>query len=70
MRWGVGCRRKARPIGKGKKNWAYRLARAVEAGNLPDWMHAKITAHDAVRAGIIAPEEVEAARRELPEAVF
>ena len=63
---------KLRIIGnvKGKKNWAYHLARRVEAGSLPDWKHARITCHDAVREGIITAEEVEAARRELPDAVF
>jgi len=55
---------------KGRKNWAYHLARRVEAGNLPGWRYAKITAADAVRAGIITDAEVEAAKRELPEHVF
>lgn len=63
---------KARIIGnvKGRRNWAYVLARRVEAGELPDWHYAKITAHDAVKAGIIAADEVEAAKRELPDHVF
>jgi terminase large subunit-like protein len=55
---------------KGRKNWAYHLARKVEAGNLPGWTYAKITAHDAVKAGVIGADEVEAAQRELPESVF
>ena len=63
---------KVRIIGnvKGRKNWAYALARRVEAGSLPDWRYSKITAADAVKEGIITAEEVEAAKRELPDAVF
>lgn len=55
---------------KGRKNWAYHLARRVEAGSLPGWRYAKITAADAVKAGLITAAEVEAAKRELPEHVF
>jgi len=63
---------KVRIIGnvKGRKNWAYHLARRVEAGSLPGWRYAKITAADAVKAGLITAEEVESAKRELPEHVF
>lgn len=62
----------ARIIGnvRGAKNWAYRLARRVESGDLPGWRFAKITAADAVKAGMYSAEELESARRELPEAVF
>lgn len=55
---------------KGKKNWAYKLARRVEAGDLPGWERHAISCWDAVKAGIIDHDEVEAARRELPAAVF
>ncbi len=55
---------------KGRKNWSFNLARKVEAGSLPGWRYAKITCHDAVKEGIITAEEVEAAKRELPDAVF
>lgn len=55
---------------KGKKNWAYKLARQAEAGELAGWRYAKITCYDAVKAGIITADAVESARRELPEAVF
>jgi hypothetical protein len=55
---------------KGRKNWAYRLARRVETDSLPGWKYSKITAHDAVKAGIISADEVEAAKREMPEAAF
>ena len=61
----------ARLIGnvKGRKNFFYRLARRAEAGEL-GWKYAKITAFDAVRAGILTAEEIEDARREYPENVF
>jgi phage FluMu gp28-like protein len=54
---------------KGRKNWAYRMARKAEAGE--SGMHyARVTAYDAVKAGILDHDEIEAARRELPDAVF
>lgn len=67
----TATRGKVRIIGnvKGRQNWAYRLARRVEGG-LTNWRYAKITCYDAVKAGIIPADEVEAARRELPESVF
>jgi len=54
---------------KGRRNWAYLLARKAEAGE-PGWHYAKITAYDAVAAGILAAEEIEDARRTLPAQVF
>lgn len=54
---------------KGRKNWAYRLARKAEAGAI-DLAYFKITAHDAVEAGVLKAEEIEAARRDLPEGIF
>jgi len=54
---------------KGRKNWAYRMARQAQAGE-PGMHYAKITALDAVKAGITREEEVEDARRTLPESVF
>lgn len=54
---------------KGRKNWAYRLARRAESGH-PNMAYFKLTAWDAVAAGVLAREEIEAARDELPEQVF
>lgn len=54
---------------KGRRNWAYLLARKAEAG-APGMRYAKITAADAVAAGIISAAEVEDARDKLPENVF
>lgn len=54
---------------KGRKNWAYYLARKAEAGE-PNMAYHKITAHDAVAAGVLDADEIEDARRQLPENVF
>lgn len=54
---------------KGRRNWAYALARKAEGGEA-EWAYAKLTAADAVDAGIIEEQEVEEARRQLPESVF
>jgi hypothetical protein len=54
---------------KGRKNWAYRQARKAEAGE-PGMAYHKITAYDAVEAGVLDAEEIESARRDLPEDVF
>lgn len=54
---------------KGRRNWAYHLARKAEAGE-PGMHYAKIRAVDAVEAGIIPLGEVEDAKRLLPAAVY
>lgn len=54
---------------RGRKNWAYRLARRAESGE-PGMHYARITAHDAVAAGILAADEITDAQRLLPEQVF
>lgn len=55
---------------KGRRNWFYEFSRKIEAGVEPNGHFAKITAQDAVDAGVIHPEEVEDARRNLPENIF
>lgn len=54
---------------KGKKNWAYRMARRAEAG-APGYSWHRITAADAVAAGVLEQEEIDDARLSLPEHVF
>lgn len=54
---------------KGRKNWAYQLARRAESGE-PDMHYALLTAYDAVDGGVMDPAEIEDAKRILPEAVF
>lgn len=54
---------------KGRKNWAYKLGRKALAGE-PGMRFFRITAEDAVAAGVLNREEIESARRDLPDAVF
>jgi len=54
---------------KGRRNFFYQLARHAEAGE-PNMAYTKITAADAVAAGILDTEEVESARSVLPGQVF
>jgi len=54
---------------KGRRNWAYRMARVAEGGE-PHWSYSKLTAADAIDAGIIDADEIEQAKRQLPESVF
>ncbi len=54
---------------RGRKNWAYQLARKAEAGE-KDMSYAKLTAVDAVAAGVLDAEEIEDAKRLLPDKVF
>jgi hypothetical protein len=58
---------------KGRKNWGYELARNAETearDPASKWHYAKITADDAMREGVIKPESVEDARRNLPPEEF
>ena len=54
---------------KGKKNWGYRLAERARQGE-ENYKFFRITAWDAVEAGILEREEVEQAERDLPAHVF
>jgi phage FluMu gp28-like protein len=54
---------------KGKKNWGYKMAERARMGE-PDYEFHKITAYDGVNAGILAFEEVEQAKRDLPPHIF
>jgi hypothetical protein len=54
---------------KGRRNWAYALARLAEAGE-PDMHYARLTAQDAIDVGIFDAAELDDARRQLPDAVF
>lgn len=62
----------ARLIGnvKGRGNWAYKLGQRAKAGDLPGFAYHMITAYDAIAGGVLDPEEIAAAKRELPDAVF
>jgi phage FluMu gp28-like protein len=54
---------------KGKKNWFYKLGERARLGE-PDYKFFKITAYDAAKEGILDVEEIEQAKKDLPEFVF
>ena len=54
---------------RGRRNWAYQLARKAEAGE-PGMEYHRITAVDAIEAGVLDEAEIEDAKRQLPDAVF
>lgn len=67
----TATRGKCKLIGnvKGRKNFFYKMC--VRAKTQTDvYYYRKITAYDAVEAGILDLEEIENARMELPETVF
>lgn len=51
------------------RGWGYRLARSAETGAV-GWGYHKITADDAVDAGVLTREEIQDAERSLPDWVF
>jgi hypothetical protein len=55
---------------KGTNNWVYKIARDAEAGKLPDWSFFKLTAKDAVDAGVLKQSEIDDAERTLPKGIF
>lgn len=55
---------------KGTGNWGYQLARKAESGQLNDWAYFKVTAADAVKAGILDQKEIDDAESTLPRGVF
>ena len=55
---------------KGRRNWFYEFCRRIESGQEPNGAFSKITWRDAVEAGVLDMEEIDDARRNLPENVF
>lgn len=55
---------------KGRQNWFYEWCRRVEAGKDPNAHYERISWKDAVEAGVLDLEEIEDAKRNLPEQVF
>lgn len=61
---------------KGRKNWFYQLARVAHDEpptadpNARTYGYHKLTAYDAVEAGVLAEEEIEDAKQILPAHVF
>lgn len=54
---------------KGKGNWGYRLAQRAKQGE-QNFEYFKITAYEAAAEGLLKLEEIEQAKRDLPERVF
>jgi hypothetical protein len=61
---------------KGKKNWGHKLAMKAKSGDDKNYAYFKITAYDAAAAGMMTKdgrpflEEIEEAKKDLPESVF
>jgi hypothetical protein len=55
---------------KGRRNWFYQLARKAEKGEEANFGYHKITAIDAIAAHVLDKDEVDDAKKVLPEAVF
>jgi hypothetical protein len=55
---------------KGRNNWAYRLARMAEKQEDDNWLYSRITAQDAIIAGILTVDEVAEARLVMPDRVW
>lgn len=61
---------------KGRKNWGHKLAMRAKIGDDPNYAYFKITAYDAASAGMTTKdgrpfiEEIEDAKRDLPDSVF
>lgn len=54
---------------RGKKNWGFILGAKARGGE-PNYAYHRITAYEAVDEGILSKEEIEQAKRDLPENVF
>lgn len=54
---------------KGRGNWVYRLGKLAQSG-APDMAYYKLTAWDAVEAGVLKRSIVEDAKQKLPANVF
>lgn len=54
---------------KGRKNWGYKLGIKAKNGE-PGYEYFQVTAYDAVNEGILDIEEVEQAKRDLPDMAF
>lgn len=61
---------------KGRKNWGHKMAMKAKRGEDPNYEYFRITAYDAAAAGMMTKDgrpfidEIEDAKRDLPENVF
>jgi predicted phage terminase large subunit-like protein len=53
-----------------RKDWFWRLCRAIEKGQKPGWHYARLTFEDAIAGGVIDPADIEEAKQSLPPRVF
>lgn len=53
---------------KGNSNWGHQLGLKAEIDD--NYAHYRVTAYDAIEAGILSEEEVEQARKDLPAFMF
>lgn len=63
---------KLRAVGnvRGRLNWHYKLCRKAELNNNPEYSYTKMTAYDAVAAGVFPQSELDDARELLSEDAF
>ncbi len=54
---------------KGRRNWFYALARKAQTGE-KGYSYHKIVAQDAVNSGVLQADEIEQAKRDLPDHIF
>lgn len=54
---------------KGRKNWGHKLWVKANSGE-PNYEAFRVTAYDAVKEGILTLEEIEQAKRDLPDLAF
>lgn len=55
---------------KGRRNWAYKLARQAELGERDNMSYNKITAYDAAEAGVLEWDEIQDAFYTYPDWMF
>ena len=61
---------------KGRKNWGHKMAMRAKSGDDKNYVYFRITAYDAANSGMFTKdgrpfaEEIEDAKRDLPESVF
>lgn len=55
---------------KGRKNWFWKMARLAQSGELPNAEYHRMTCQDAIAGGVLEQEEIDDAKRILPEMVF
>lgn len=67
----TATRAKVRMIGnvRGRRNWFFKLCRLAESG-AAGMHYAKLTAADAIAAGVLSAAEVEDARQKYPPEIF